>query len=90
MLKNIIVSMFVLTMAGCHTDTTVQSDVVNPQITDAVTQAAGTTVTVEASTTSQSSNVTCANGATPVDGVCPDAVTGSQTSTTVTETPASH
>jgi hypothetical protein len=90
MLKNVIVSMFALTMAGCHADTTVQSDAVNPQITDAVTQTSGVgTVTVEVAPTTPSSSVTCANGAAAVDGVCPDVSATVQTTVT-TETPTSH
>ena len=91
MLKNIIVSIFALSLSACHADTTVQPDAVNPQITDAVTQTAGTaTVTVEATATTPSSNVTCVNGATPVDGVCPETNTTGQATTVTAEAPASR
>lgn len=76
MLKSVFVSMFVFAM-GCHADTTVQNadgegvssaspiDAnVNSQITDPVAQSI-----------SPASNVTCTDGATPVDGVCTQTVT---------------
>ena len=88
MFKNLSAVVFMM-VAGCASETAV-----NDQITDSVTQTPAVTVTSESTTpaadvtvtvtgtgVSTTSTVTsCADGSTPVDGVCPHAA-----ATTVTQ-----
>ena len=86
MFKSLSAVVFMM-VAGCASETAV-----NDQITDSVTQtpapvdatspAADVTVTATGSSTVTTPATSCADGSTPVDGVCPQV---GATSTTVTQ-----